>query len=225
MSRECFVLTIDGPGGSGKSTTAKRVADELGLAYLDTGALYRVVGLAALRDGIALDDASALGALASSLEVVFVDGGRGVVANGEDVSVAIRLPEVSDAASRASAHVPVRKALVALQRGAAVAPGLVAEGRDMGTVIFPDADLKIFLEADAEERARRRAAELSERGEHVDVESVLADLVTRDARDSGRDASPLEIAEDAIRIDSTESPVDDVVRTIVNEARKRRGGQ
>jgi cytidylate kinase len=222
VSRECFIIAIDGPAGVGKSTTSRRVAEDLGLRYLDSGALYRAVGLAALEAGVDLNDAVALSRLASSLEIESSEQGRVVLLDGRDVSARIRTSEVSQAASRVSAHPQVREALIDLQRGAAKPPGTVAEGRDIGTVIFPHADLKIFLDADPQERARRRAAEMVAKAGSTEIDNVKREMAERDRRDSTRVVAPLEAAPDALIIDSTELGIDEVVEGIVKEARRRR---
>lgn len=216
------VIAIDGPAGAGKSTTARAVARALGLSYLDTGALYRCVALTALETGKALDDDDALATIARALDVTFEPGGANrVLMAGRDVSVEIRTPEVSDAASRVSALPAVRSALIDLQRRAVRAPGTVAEGRDMGTVIFPGAALKVFLDASVEERARRRTKDLRGMGRQDDVVVVREQLAERDARDTGRPVAPLRAAADAIRVDTTQRAFEDVVALICAEARKR----
>jgi cytidylate kinase len=220
----CFVVAIDGPAGAGKSTTSRRVAERLNLGYLDTGAIYRSVALAALERGIDVGDGRAVAQLALELDVSFTDGGTRVWCDGNDVSKEIREPRVGQAASQVSANPEVRSALASLQRGAARAPGIVAEGRDMGTVIFPDAGLKVFLSADAAERARRRTAELADRGTPAEPDAVLKEIGERDARDSSRSVAPLAAAPDALRIDSTQMTIEGVVDRIVNEAERRRSG-
>lgn len=230
MSASCFVVTIDGPAGAGKSTVARRVAAELELGYLDTGALYRTVALAASERGLSLEDGPALGLLASGLDVEMPAGGAKVLLEGRDISSEIRTPAISQAASRVSALPEVRSALVTLQRAAARPPGTVAEGRDMGTVIFPEADLKVFLDADAEERARRRTVELQARAgesaelerEGVNQEQVKREILERDQRDRSREVAPLAAADDAMVVDSTGLSVDAVVATVVKEALSRR---
>ncbi|HEX2392362.1 MAG TPA: (d)CMP kinase, partial [Solirubrobacterales bacterium] len=184
-----MVIAIDGPAGAGKSTVARGVADELGFTYLDSGAMYRCVALAALGEGVELDDAEALGALAGRLEVE-LEGPR-VILDGRDVSEPIRTPEVTAAASRVSVHPPVREAMVARQRRLIAAGRYVAEGRDIGTVVSPDSPLKVFLTASDEERARRRAAETGE-----DFESVREAQRRRDARDTEREHGALRAADD-----------------------------
>lgn len=217
-----FILAIDGPAGAGKSTTARAVAKALGFAYLDSGALYRCVALAALEAGISPDDDEALGALARGLHIRQTLDGRFEL-NGRDVSGLIRTPEVSQAASRSSACPQVRAALVDIQRDAVLAPGTVAEGRDIGTVIFPDADLKIFLDADPAERAKRRTLEMEARSAPADaIARVREEMAERDRRDSTRAVAPLAKAADAIVVDSTLLGFDDVVSRITAEVDRRR---
>lgn len=221
MSATVFVVAIDGPGGAGKSTTARAVAARLGLSYLDTGALYRCVALRAVEEGLALDDGPRIAEIARHLDVRFAAGSERVTLGARDVTTEIRTPEMSQAASKVSALPPVREALVELQRRSARAPGTVAEGRDMGTVIFPDARLKVFLDATVDERARRRVADLRGLGRADAVEEVRAQLAERDARDSGRAVAPLRRAPDAVVLDTTDLAFEEVVDRIVAEARAR----
>ena len=209
-----MVIAIDGPAGAGKSSVARGVAAELGFTYLDSGAMYRCVALAALRDGADLDDGEAIGALAEGLEIGF-DGQR-VLLGERDVSAEIRTPEVSAAASRVSVHPRVRAAMVARQRQLIAAGRYVAEGRDIGTVVSPDSPLKVFLTASDEERARRRAAQTGE-----DVDAVLAAQRQRDARDTEREHGALHAAEDAVELDTTGLSRDEVVARVVALARER----
>jgi CMP/dCMP kinase len=209
-----MVIAIDGPAGAGKSTVARAVAAELGLTYLDSGAMYRCVALEALERGIGLDDGAAVGALAEGLAIGF-DGQR-VLLGDRDVSDEIRSPETSAAASRVSVHPRVRTAMVARQRQLIAAGRYVAEGRDIGTVVSPDSPLKIFLTASDEERARRRAAETGE-----DPAGVLAAQRQRDARDTEREHGALRAAEDAVELDTTGSSLDQVVARVVALARER----
>jgi cytidylate kinase len=209
-----MVIAIDGPAGAGKSTVARGVAGELGFTYLDSGAMYRCVALAALQGGVDLDDGEALGALAEGLEIDFE--GRCVLLDGEEVSDEIRTPEVSAAASRVSVHPRVREALVARQRQLIAAGDYVAEGRDIGTIVSPEAPLKVFLTASDEERARRRAAESAE-----DVEAVLAAQRQRDARDTEREHGALRVAADAVELDTTGLTQDEVVARVVALAHER----
>ncbi|HMS62909.1 MAG TPA: (d)CMP kinase [Solirubrobacteraceae bacterium] len=193
-----MLVAIDGPAGAGKSTVARAVADALGFTYLDTGAMYRCVALARLRDPAA--DPAAL----------TIDVGAAVSLDGEDVTEAIRAPEVTDAASRVAADPAVREAMVARQRALIGAGDWVAEGRDIGTVVAPDAELKVFLDADPRERARRRALQAGR-----DVDAVLAEQEERDARDRGRETSPLDCAPDAMLLDTTGRTLSEVVDRIV----------
>jgi len=209
-----MVIAIDGPAGAGKSTVARGVAGELGFTYLDSGAMYRCVALAALQGGADLDDGEAVGALAEGLGIDF--DGRCVLLDGNDVSEEIRTPEVSAAASHVSVHPRVREAMVARQRELIAAADYVAEGRDIGTVVSPDSPLKVFLTASDEERARRRAAETGE-----DFEAVLAAQRQRDARDTEREHGALRAAEDAVELDTTGLSQDDVVARVVALARER----
>jgi len=209
-----MVIAIDGPAGAGKSSVARAVAAELGITYLDSGAMYRCVALAALEAGADLDDGQALAAFAAGLAIEF-DGAR-VLLGGEDVSDAIRESRVSSAASRVSVHPGVREALVERQRTLIADADYVAEGRDIGTVVSPGAPLKVFLTASDEERARRRAAEAGE-----DVESVLAAQRRRDARDTEREHGALRPAEDAVELDTTGIDLDEVVARVVALARER----
>jgi len=209
-----MVIAIDGPAGAGKSTVARRVADALGITYLDSGAMYRCVALAALRRGADLDAPEALAAIAGGLEIELADGR--VELDGEDVSEAIRDHEIGAAASRVSVHPPVREAMVARQRALIDSGAYVAEGRDIGTVVSPDAPLKVFLTADPGERARRRAAQCGE-----PEERVLAAQRERDFRDAEREHGALRPAADAIQVDTTGVPVEEVVARVVALARKR----
>jgi len=209
-----MVIAIDGPAGAGKSTVARAVAAALGFTYLDSGAMYRCVALAALERGASLDDGGDLGALAGSLAIA-LDGTR-VVLDGEDVSAAIRTPQVTEASSRVSVHQPVREAMVASQRRLIAAGRYVAEGRDIGTVVSPDSPLKVFLTASDEERARRRAAESGE-----DLAAVLAAQRERDRRDETREHSALRAAPDAVEINTTGLGLDEVVGRVVALARER----
>jgi cytidylate kinase len=209
-----MVIAIDGPAGAGKSSVARGVAAELGFTYLDSGAMYRCVALAALEAGVDPDDAAAVAALAAGLEIV-LDGER-VLLGERDVSAAIRAPEVSAAASHVSVHPAVREAMVERQRALIAAGRYVAEGRDIGTVVSPDAPLKVFLNASEEERARRRALQTGE-----DREAVLAAQRRRDARDSGRSHGALRVAEDAVELDTTGFSAEQVVARVVELARQR----
>ena len=207
------VVAVDGPSGSGKGTLAQALARRLGWHYLDSGALYRVVAWAALDRGVDPGDEAAVGRLARGLAITFeADAGPAkVTVDGRDVTDAIRTEPVSVASSQVSALAEVRAALIGLQRGMCRAPGLVADGRDMGTVVFPHARLKIFLEASAEVRAERRHKQLKDKGLSVSLRALLTSLRERDARDRGRTVSPLVRAPDAVVIDSTALSIDEVI--------------
>ena len=206
------VIAIDGPAASGKGTIAQRVADALGWHYLDSGALYRLAALAALRAKVPFDDPAALTAAAQSLAPQFKDGR--IWLDGEDVSEAIRAETVGVAASKCAAVPGVRQALFDLQRRAA-APGLVADGRDMGTVVFPEAKLKIFMTASARVRAERRVKQLEARGEKADLAALTRDLEERDRRDRERAVAPLKPAADARLLDTSEMGIDEVVKKVL----------
>jgi len=206
-----IVVAIDGPAGAGKSTASRALAQRLGFGYVDTGAMYRAVGVLAAERGLALDDDAALGRLVAALSFELRDGGTALVVDGRDVSAAIRRADAGELASRVSTRPVVRERLVALQRALGEAGGVVMEGRDIGTVVFPDAPVKLYLTAAPAERARRRAAELRARGEQVDEAALAADLAARDRRDSGREHAPLRPASDARLIDTTHLGLDEVV--------------
>jgi cytidylate kinase len=207
------ILTIDGPGGAGKGTISSLIAERTGWHLLDSGALYRLTAHAALKHAIALDDEASLAQLAARLDVAFpvTDGQPQTLLEGEDVSRAIRTEQAGECASRVAALPSVRQALLQRQRDFCQAPGLVADGRDMGTVVFTEAPLKIFLTASADERARRRHLQLQEAGVDASLSSLLKEIQARDARDTQRSVAPLKPADDAIVLDTTRLSIPEVV--------------
>lgn len=217
------ILTIDGPSGSGKGTVARKVAAEMGWHLLDSGALYRAVGLLALERGIALGDTAALAGLARELPIRFVPTADGVSVWLEERARDgdLRTEEAGTAASQVAAIPEVRAALLDRQRAFARPPGLVADGRDMGTVVFPDAPFKVFLTASAEERANRRHKQLMAKGVTTILSDLLEEIRERDARDTQRSVAPLQAAADALHIDSTHIPVEDVVAIVLDQVRRR----
>ena len=213
------MLAIDGPSGSGKGTVARRVAERLGWHLLDSGALYRLVALDASRKGVAFDDTAALAEVASRLDAHFLtakDGAERIVLSGDDVTAAVRSEETGRGASAVAAIPAVREALFDRQRAFRRAPGLVADGRDMGTQVFADARLKVFLTASPEERARRRHKQLKDKGIDVSLAAVSRDIVDRDRRDSERSVAPLRPADDARILDSSGKPIDEVVQIVLD---------
>jgi cytidylate kinase len=224
---ETLVVAIDGPAGSGKSTVARLVAKALGFLFLDTGAIYRALALRASRAGVAWDDGRRLASLARDMRLDFrpTEQSQRVVLDGEDVSEAIRTPEMSKGASAVSRHGPVREALLELQRGFGESASLVAEGRDVGTVVFPAAAVKVFLVADPEVRARRRWGDLQRAGLiDVPLEQVLREQVERDAADAERAVAPLRKADDAVAVDTSSMTIDQVVSEIVSLCCRAGGG-
>lgn len=220
------VIAIDGPSGSGKGTVSRLLAERLGWHLLDSGALYRLVALAAANHGIGLDNQAGLETLAAHLDVQFTAGTGAepvVVLEGEDVTDAIRTEACGNAASQVAALPAVRQALLARQRAFREAPGLVADGRDMGTVVFPDAEVKIFLTASAEERARRRHKQLKEKGVSGSLSALVAEIAERDERDRRRAVSPLKAAPDAAVLDSTALGVDAVLERVLDICSRRLG--
>ena len=219
------IITVDGPSGSGKGTICRLLAEKLGWKLLDSGALYRLTALAAAHHGVAMSDKEALVVLAAHLDIRFnIIGDKEevqIILEGEEVTQAIRTEAVGNDASKVAAIPDVRTALLERQRAFAERPGLVADGRDMGTVVFPDAPLKIYLDASVEERANRRYNQLINKGLSASLENILADLQERDARDMNRSVAPLKAADDAIILDSTSMTIEAVLGAILEEARHR----
>ena len=211
------VITVDGPGGSGKGTITTRLANHLGWHFLDSGALYRLTAVAVLKHGLSPGDEAGLSELASGLDIRFETSGHDVIAilEGEDVTEQLRYEETGKMASKIAAIAGVRSALTGRQRRFRQPPGLVADGRDMGTVIFPDAQLKIFLTASAAIRAERRYKQLKDKGENVNLSRLLREIKARDLRDQTRSVAPLRPAEDAVIIDSSEMSIDEVFNKIL----------
>ena len=226
MTARKLIIAIDGPVGSGKSTLARRVAALLGYIYIDTGAMYRAIALKALRNGVPLHAGEKLAALAGEthIDLRAHDGAQQVLLDGEDVTAAIRTPEVAQAASKAAIVPGVRKVLVAEQRRAGQKGGVVMEGRDIGSVVFPDAELKIFLSASPEVRAERRWREHQQKGEVIDLARTLEEIHERDRRDQERSSSPLVRAKDAVVVDSTAMEREEVARLVVMLANSRESG-
>ena len=220
-------IAIDGPAGAGKSTIAKAVAGKLGFIYIDTGAMYRAVGLGAVRRGIDTTDAESVASILDELKITLCHTAQGqlIFLNGEDVSEAIRMPEISVAASNVAVIPAVRLKLVELQRELALNDNVIMDGRDIGTYVLPNAQLKIFLTAAPEARAQRRFLELSEKGVQTTFEEVFADMTYRDKNDSGRDFAPLKPAEDSILVDSTELTLSQTVEKITAMAESARINQ
>ena len=225
-SRPRPVIAIDGPAGAGKSTVALRVAQSLGFLLVDTGALYRAVALAAREAGVDWNDEHGLGRLAGGLQLEFQhrsgdDAPPHLLLNGQDRSEDIRTPDISLGASEVSKHPSVRHTLLSLQRRLGAQGGVVLEGRDIGTVVFPDAELKVFLTASPESRATRRVSDLAERGIMADFGQTLAEIQLRDERDANRPVSPLRAASDAVTLDTTHLDVDSVVERLAQLARSK----
>lgn len=222
-----FSIAIDGPAGAGKSTIAKAAAKQLGFVYVDTGAIYRTVGLAAIRNGYAADDREKVVAMLPSLEIDmrYADGTQRMYLNGEDVSDEIRTPLASHYASNVAVMAEVRAYLMDMQREMARRYDVLMDGRDIGTVVLPDAQLKIFLTASAEERARRRYAQLLEKGTEESYEKVLAEILERDKRDSERATAPLKQADDAVLLDTSDMSEADSIQAVLDlvESRRKEG--
>jgi len=217
------VLTIDGPGGAGKGTICYKVAKKLGWHLLDSGALYRLTAVTAQKHGVELTNEASVAVLAKHLDVQFIpqdDGLVNTVLEGEDVSLDIRTEEVGAMASVVAALPAVRQALLERQRDFAQAPGVVADGRDMGTVVFPSAPVKIYLTASAEERAKRRYLQLKEKGVEADVVQILAEIQERDDRDMNREVAPLKPAEDALIVECTNMSIDQVLDVVMTELKR-----
>ncbi len=225
MDKQHLAIAIDGPSGAGKSTIARLLAADLRFIYVDTGALYRAVGYTMLQEGIDPADAAAVEERLPELQVElrYVDGVQRVFVNDQDVSDCIRTPEVSMAASAVSALPAVRQFLLQLQRDLAASSNVIMDGRDIGTVVLPDAGLKIFLTASPEERARRRYLELQEKGADTTLEAVLEDMRQRDHNDSNRAAAPLKAAEDAVMVDTTGCSLEEAVERMKKLAKERIG--
>jgi CMP/dCMP kinase len=219
MTARHIIVAIDGPAGAGKSTIARRVAEKMGAIYVDTGAMYRAVALWAHRSGIATSDMKSMERLAEHADIDLVE--QRILLNGEDVTEEIRRPEISQAASEVAAIPGVRRAMVALQRDMAEKASLVMEGRDIGSVVFPDAEVKVFLDARPEERAQRRASELEAKGVSVDLADLTRQIAERDHRDRNRDTSPLIQAPDAAFLDSTGRTLEEVEAEILRLIRQR----
>ena len=216
-----LVIAIDGPSGAGKSTVAHLLAQRLGYLQIDTGAMYRAVAWLMQQEGVDPDDPAAVERLCSRVDIRLerLDGLQRVYANGQDVTALIRTPEMSLLTSRVSALGPVREALMQAQRRMGARGGVVLEGRDIGTVVFPDADVKFFLSASAEERGRRRYLELAARGEQVTLEDTVREVARRDLQDSQRDLAPLRMAGDAIAVDSSGRTIDEVLEAMETACR------
>ncbi len=217
-----FNIAIDGPAGAGKSSIAKAVSKALGFIYVDTGALYRTVGLAVLRAGIAPEDTEKVAALLPDITVdlAFENGTQKVLLNGEDVSEAIRTPQISEYASKTSAIPAVRNFLFDLQQKIAATHNVLMDGRDIGTVVLPDAQLKVFLTASPEVRAMRRYKELTEKGQNVSYDNILAEVKERDYRDTHREIAPLKPAEDAVLLDTSDMSFEEVAATLTQLAKE-----
>ncbi|MEJ2689647.1 MAG: (d)CMP kinase [Deltaproteobacteria bacterium] len=225
MTRTPIMITIDGPSGSGKSTLSRLLAKSLGYSFLDTGAMYRAVGYKVIKDQIDEQDEEAMAAMLDNLDLHLLPGNGDtmVLLDDRDISQAIRTAEMGLVASRVSAIAAVRRKLTELQRRIGREGNFVAEGRDMGTVVFPDAPCKFFLDATPEERARRRTAQLAEKGEQPDRQSILAQIKKRDHDDSNRDLAPLKASADSVCIDSTNMTIEEVLAFMIRTVQTKRG--
>ncbi len=213
------IITVDGPSGAGKGTTSRRLAKKLGFHYLDSGALYRLLGMVAARHRVNTSDNKNLVPLARNMDIQFETTRAGeirILLEGEDVTMELRTEQTATLASQVASHLEVREALLVRQRRFATLPGLVADGRDMGTVVFPDAQLKLYLTASIEERARRRYKQLLDKGESVSLRALESQVRARDERDINRDISPLVAASDAIEIDTSELSINEVLDAVLN---------
>jgi cytidylate kinase len=219
-----LIIAVDGPSGAGKSSSSRLLAERLGYRYVDTGALYRVVGLLAVEHGVSETDSERLAALCDHLPLRFLPdaGGVRILLGERDITAAVRRPEVSQMASKVSAQFMVRQRLLALQRELGAGGGVVMEGRDIGTVVFPDADVKFYLDASPEVRGRRRQVELQQHGVSADLRKTIQEMAERDQRDSSREHAPLQRAADALFIDTTTFSLADVVDTMLRTAQAAR---
>lgn len=215
-----IIIAIDGPAGSGKSTTARLVAQRLGYAYIDTGAMYRALTLKVIESGVDPNDENGIVKLAENtrIEILYKNGDFKVFLDGEDVTEKIRTPQVTSFVSLVSAHPRVREKMVEKQRELGKNGGVVMDGRDIGTVVFPKADLKIFMKADVKERAKRRQKEMENQGLHIELDELIKDIEERDKLDSTREVAPLKKAEDAIEIDTTNLTIEEQVELVLNKA-------
>ena len=213
-----FIITVDGPRGAGKGTLCHALAEKLGFDFLDSGAIYRITALAAVKSGTALDDEDSLAEIGRNLDVKFIpkDGEVNVILNGENVGDQIRTAEAGQNASKVAVFPKVRAALLQRQRDFSSDRGLIADGRDMGTVVFPDAQVKLFLDASAEERTKRRVKQLQEKGFNANFDEILAEIKERDYRDRNRAVAPLVPAKDALLLDSTDLSIDEVIEQALN---------